>query len=413
MMYRDLEGAYSNFIVGVQYAQAPTCSQMRAFLAGLCQTWSQLCLQVYEHRELRPLAQITYENVVDTVETDFPTVDAAAASILHDYNSLVFPLGVASPLWRIVLYRETVFFVCNHVLFDGTSGKIFHDHLAAFMQDPKSSDSHLLFSLGNGFSIDPSPIALLSSLMPPKTWKAPAAVSNAYPNFEESLLDSPLFRHRSTFHHISKKDTAKLLELARANDIKLTALLYGAVNAALAAADILPDAPLTTLIPVNMRPFVGDKSREYPYALLFGKWVPAVDKCTIPPPGPSPAMWLFCQEFQSGLARAIPQSFYPMGAGEYAFEANPDVPMLSMKTLASRAKNINPTHTTAMSNIGALRSPLVLRAWFDQPTVDAAFACHIIGANGLSLNLMGHRGISETHYKNYVAAVIAAIDALL
>lgn len=421
MMHRDLEGVYSNFIVAAKYKTPLSNAILSSFLSDLCSKWSQMVLQVYNKDTLKPLKSISYNQAIENLSSrKYESDEVAVTAILREFNNLQFDLGVESPLWKVLIYKNIVFFICNHVLFDGTTGKVFHQLYADFLDSNSTikCESDLIFDLKYhpNFKIDKSPIELITNMLPPNDWKPPPTIANAIPEFDLKLMDQPIYNHHSTNYQIPNNDTIKIIQAARKHGVKLTAVLYGLMTSSLSSTGLLKNGgdKLTTLIPINLRPFVNDKSKEYPFALLFGKWVPAVDIETIPKSFKYQGFWDYCQTFQSGLNKAIPQSFYPIGYAENSFLEDKRVPMIGMKKLASLEKNLNPTHCFAMSNIGALTSSKCERAWFDQPMVDSAFACHVIGSpQVLTLNFMAHRGIPDNDYQLYVNSSIECIKSFI
>lgn len=427
MTYRDIVGAYSNFVIAAQYTTKLDKSTLLPFLSKLCLDYPQMTLQIKNLKSVYPLETISYDQVVSEIPVDSSkTINEAVADICQTLTREQFEFGVELPLWRLVIYDQVLFVVCQHSILDGNAGKLFHDLYVKYLDSlpsvssPDGQDGDPVFDLNSamqkGFEIGLSPPELLKHMKHPEGWLPPKGFHNAFPSFNEDLLSDPIYYHRSTFYNISPSNVQKLLQNCRENSFKLTSLLWGFVSVGLNDSGILANGGdcITTLIPINSRIFIDDPKTDHAMHLLFSKYIPGTSISTIPQLDETGEFVKYCQNFHKNLIDNIPTSWYGFAHTEEMFEKNPELPQKAMEFLASKEKNLSPTNTIAMSNVGGYKSERILNAWFDQPMVDAAVAAHIISSTaGVNINFMSHRAVSNEDYQEYIKAVTSVIEDYL
>lgn len=422
--YRDTTGAYSCFVVAAQYRQRPARADLLPFLTQLCEKYPQLTLQVREMDRLEPLDRIAYDQVVSQAEVPASQgndrTSAAVTEIMQTLTREQFAFGVDQPLWKLVIWEDVLFFSCQHTILDGTAGKRFHDMFAEYLEntDFEPSESDLIFDLSkvSRFNIGKSPPDLLQHMGHPEGWQPVKFNPNAVPIFDKQLLFQPIYYHRSTVYNISPENVQKLLQRARQMGVKLTSLLFACVSIGLKNSGILVDGGdcITSLIAINARIFIDDPETDHAMHLLFSKFVRETPLSSIPMLD-TPEFEKYCLQIQSDLTASFPESWYSFSYNEELFKQDPSKPKRDMENLVTEQKNLSPSQTLTMSNIGTYKSDLILNAWFDQPVVDAAFSAHIISSKigGLNINFISHRAVRLEDYTKFIRNATEIIEHYL
>ena len=424
---RTEHGIYYNFCVAATYSTTLTKDTILHVLAILCRRFPHFSLLVDTTTDPSSLPSCTYRPSWDVskqkglVDVFHAGDDATVESVLTHYNNTrVFHYtNLDTPLWKVALLESenTLFFVTDHTYFDGTAAKNFHelfaealDHLdehdKSFLVDttkfPPYPDPTVLMNFRSTHDL-PSPVA---AIVPP----------TCLPSFDEKLMLLQLPYHNSTLLQLSAADSKALLQKARANNTKLTALLYAIATKAVVplVADSQPGSMLKTMIPINTRPRVTSIPQDsdlLQFGLFFGKYFSVDDPVSIT----NGTLESISQDFQDRLLASIPHAMDDFEAFEV--KARKDNKLVDESMEAMYQRNGSPKTTLVMSNLGVVRSSSgqIKRVYFDQPMVDACFGLHFVSSqhDGLCINFTSHRAVPRDVYLQYVHNVRNYIGSLL
>ncbi|CAK7910120.1 hypothetical protein CAAN1_21S02124 [[Candida] anglica] len=258
---RNLEGYYTNFNVSARYSRKLTAEVLSNALQHLINNEIILSLNFFRcegstrqddhcangaNFELRSVSNFKFNDVVS-----FETVDRIDASVFQDLNSLICPVNVELPLWRIVVYEskeddsQHVCIYFEHALFDGSSGVQFHRDIASAL-DLDDTATTVVETFSTSKSCDSIPKACEdttdlfdASLSAKLSFFAqkyiPTWTSKIYTHVQSLVYPaepkSPeVFKYGSTVYgtknyelfHLNSNDLNKVVEFCRENKIAIT-----------------------------------------------------------------------------------------------------------------------------------------------------------------------------------------------
>lgn len=425
---------YYAFCVAADYTTPLSRDAILATLAVLCRRFPHFSLQVDTSTvpprcTCMPKWDLAKQpGLVDVFSgaDDDVTHPNTVEAILKHYNDVpVFRYADKdTPLWKVALLEKTntLFFVTDHVYFDGTAAKNFHvlfDEALTQTRQPGAERSLLVDT--SVFDTYPDPTVLMN--FDPAAKPAPASTPDAptlFPVLDEKIAAAqPLPAHNSTIVHLSAKDSQALVNRARANNTKLTALLY-----AVAAKSVVPlvdkaavaasGAKLKAMIPINTRPLVTSlpqNSDVLQFGLMFGKYFAIEDPATVV----QSTLEELSASFQSRLQANIPHA--ADGYEVFEADARKNFQLVDESMASLYERNLSPKTTLAMSNLGVLKSASghVGKVYFDQPMVDACFGVHFCSSSeaGLSITLNSHRAVPKDVYLQFVNSFTSYIASLV
>ena len=427
---------YYSFCVAADYTTPLTKASILAALAVLCRRFPNFSLQV-DTTTVPPQCICMpkwdlnkHPGLIDVFSgaDDDVTHPNTVEAILKHYNDVpVFSYADKdTPLWKVALLEKTntLFFVTDHVYFDGTAAKNFHvlfDEALTQIQKPGAGAEHSLLVDTSTFDTYPDPTVLMNFDPSPKTASdSTPDAPTLFPALDvEIAAAKPLPVHNSTIIHLSAEDSQALVNKARANNTKLTALLY-----AVAAKSVVPlvdkavlassGAKLKAMIPINTRPLVTSlpqNSDLLQFGLMFGKYFAIEDPDTVL----ESTLEQLSASFQSRLQANIPHA--ADGYEVFEAEARKNFQLVDESMVSLYERNLSPKTTLAMSNLGVLKSVSgrVGKVYFDQPMVDACFGVHFCSSSGagLSINLNSHRAVPKDVYLQFVHNVRLYIASLV
>ena len=357
-------------------------------------------------------------NLVDVLHAgENNTVQSVMA---HYNNRRVFDYAnTHMPLWKVALLESenTLFFITDHAFFDGTAARNFHELFAEALDHLVEYDK-FFFVDTTKFLPYADPTVLMNFQSTPDT-SSPFSVALPPPcisSFDKKLMTSPLPYHNSTFLQLSAADSKALIQKARANNSKLTALIYAIANKAVVplVAGSPPGSMIKTMIPINTRSRVTSIPQEsdiLQFGLFFGKYFSVEDPVTVA----SCSLESISKAFQSRLLASIPHAMDDYEVFERKALKNNKLVDDSMQAMYER--NGSPRTTLMISNIGVMKnaSGQIKQAYFDQPMVDACYGLHLVSSQqgGLSINVASHRAIPQDVYLQYVHNVRSYIKSVV
>lgn len=408
---------YYSFTVAATYKTRLSKQKILESLTIICNRFPQFSLHVdvsdnsISYLPTYDLSKI--DGLIDIYQNE------ALDNVIAKYNDeRTFQFNEMKPLWKVVLLtdKNTLLFVVDHTFFDGTAAKNFHYQFADALQ--KSSPSVFIIDTSN-FDEYPDPTVLMGF---GKGLKIPAVVVSSLqpelptvlPTFDNNLSDLPMPSHNSNFFHISAKDSSKLIDMARSNDTKLTALMYAIATKCLISLPTMYTEEKTlfkTMIPINTRSHVKSLPQDsdiLQFGMFFGKYFHGDDPKYLT----EKSLVDISQNFQSKLTENMPKAMDDYEIFEEKASSDFSLVDQSMKDLFDR--NMSPKTTLVMSNLGILNSTEIQQCYFDQPLVDACFAFHFISSTrgGITINLESHRYIPKNIHLQYVQNVETFINAL-
>ncbi|KAG0689916.1 RNA polymerase II elongation factor [Pichia californica] len=363
-----------------------------------------------------PSWDLSTTDIIDIYEGTNNDKDKTIQSIINKYNnSRLFHYQDMKPLWKIAFLKEsnTLFFLMDHTFFDGTAAKNFHYIFANSLHESSTINSLIVDT--KKFKEYPDPTILLGFNNETKPSISDLSITTL-PPFDQSLMNTPLPIHNNTFYNISSKDSLKLIEIARSNNTKLTALLYAiAAKSIISLSSIkLENTTFKTMIPINTRPKVlkinpNIDTNLIQFGQFFGKYFHLDDPIKIL----NDSIKEISNYFQSKLNLNVSHAMDDFEVFEFKALKNPLLIDESLQQLYDR--NSKPKTTLVMSNLGVLNSKDINKIYFDQPMVDACFGLHFISSSeaGICINFTSHRAVKREDYLTYVSNVKNHIDSIL
>lgn len=399
---------YSNYRILVEHKNEITPGNLYHALAIMVYKYSALTMDVVisDNKLGHSFVfadKVKFGDVVEFIDDEkYDGIDAPLL-ILDEYQSEVFIYGTNKPLWRCkVINKKYLLFYCDHLLFDGTSGKNFHSEVEKEMSNlelketirPITKDS-LLFDLSmtdpEEYQLIPSPTNLIDYN---SSWRyiiykvcvelLPAKISNLIkyyfgrnPYRKNLCYQSLDFKSiKSSMENINKcvsislgsTDLETLITKCRTKNAKLTSLLI--VLAHDSSRKILNRLgerykykDTSTSVPINIRRFINlekGKKLSTNYSTLFGLYMghleidlPAIAKF-------EKLDWNLVKYLNDYIHDNIDES--PLDLGLLRF-VNP-------KAFIVEHYKQERKYTLEVSNLGqfTFENSNIINAWFDQPS---------------------------------------------
>lgn len=421
---RTEHAVYFNYVVAADYQNITLSKDLiLKNLSILCNKYPQFSLHidnkikgVLPKCSYLPSWDLSTTDIIDIYEGINNDKDKTIQSIINKYNnSRLFHYQDMKPLWKIAFLKEsnTLFFLMDHTFFDGTAAKNFHYIFANSLHESSTINSLIVDT--KKFKEYPDPTILLGFNNETKPSISDLSITTL-PPFDQSLMNTPLPIHNNTFYNISSKDSLKLIEIARSNNTKLTALLYAiAAKSIISLSSIkLENTTFKTMIPINTRPKVlkinpNIDTNLIHFGQFFGKYFHLDDPIKIL----NDSIKEISNYFQSKLNLNVSHAMDDFEVFEFKALKNPLLIDESLQQLYDR--NSKPKTTLVMSNLGVLNSKDINKIYFDQPMVDACFGLHFISSSeaGICINFTSHRAVKREDYLTYVSNVKNHIDSIL
>lgn len=386
---------YYNFIVGAEYKVPLTKDIILDTVARLCWKYPQLSLRVDGYNSIYSQSYTVDDVFIDVVETG-DVAEICQKYTLHKFN---FD-DIDKPLFKLiyVIDTNTIFFIADHIYFDGTSGKNFHILFAKELEN-RNTALATRFINTSGFNEFPDPTKLLNFQ---KRYKSDTNTTESWmPKLDTDLMELPMPVHRSTMITISSEQTKKLLQFARSNDVKLTSLLQS-ISVKCITRLYKSDGVFKTLIAVNSRPYIECKDVYKEFGILFGKYVNESTVEDIKSTGVVELSQVFQKALNDNKESATKDAeiFETLAMEDYSI----------VEKVMDRLVAINdkPSIGLVISNLGNIDSPMISSVYFDQPMVDTSFSLHVVSCTdgGMTLNCTSHRAINKYIYQEYVDSFI-------
>lgn len=316
--WRTKLGFFSGFRVLSEHSIKLTPALVYHAVSLLCYKYSVFVTDVFpiENTEfgygLGLVDEVKFSDVVEFINDETLTPN----KILDNYINTKFKYSNNKPLWKLTIINEKyALFFCDHVLFDGTSGKNFHTEFAKIIgqgippiaaQFFKGLDSVVF----QKFEIDPKEYLVLPSPTDLIKYEgtrlsliyrlilalAPKSISNwikylfdghkyakilSYDtlSYRECAL-IPEKASSSRIVHLNKDKLDSLLKVCKLNDVKLTALLITISHISLGKFIGEQGRDSNIVIPVDIR-FLIDEKKAYNlnpnFTSTFGNYVGSVN----------------------------------------------------------------------------------------------------------------------------------------
>lgn len=340
--------------------------------------------------------------------------------ILDSTYDTYFTYGNNKPLWKLqIINKKFILFYCDHIIYDGTSGKNFHIELSkelCISAPSITSNSYhgldsILFQKSmidfDSYQLIPSPpqiidyngsfgltlYKLLVALTPEtfSKWLKRWLDGNPYSKmmnydtitYKECKL-VPNEKSTCRIIHLTQNQLNSLLKVARAHQIKLTSLIIMLGNLSCAKYITGKDNDIVVGVPVNMRPLIQEETANKlcnNFSSLFGLYVGVlfVDL---------PAMSKLCPDgnINWDLVKYVNgyiHDNFKTAPVDYGLLRFTDIKQYIVETHEKNEK-----YAFEISNLGMIPSENsnIVNAWFDQPT--QIFSVNMIStANGANLAL--------------------------
>lgn len=441
--WRTVLGHYTSYRVVAEYDEKLSIEEVYSAVTNMMKGQSHLAVDIVSDNNnnfghsIVLLDSVKLGDVVEFVDDESLN---DVSKLLNKYHSEIFKFGEKKPLWRlkIVNGKYAVFF-CDHILFDGTSGKNFH---IEFSKGLKLSVPEVLVDLDsevfNKSSIDlstyffaPSPTLLLKADGPLSyiiytlfTRLAPKCISNWIRDWFEgnpyakqlqyetiSYKQLQLFPNEeniSTVLNIDPTKTSALLKLSREHGVKLTSLLVILFHLSIVKVIPKESKDTVTSIPVNMRPYLKEAEIQKlgpTFTSLYGLYVgavninlPSIDKICLE----GKVNWDVVRYVNDEIHQNVEKGSFIIGllrfvnGKQFTIDKHEKQEKLSLE----------------ISNLGMIppSSDNILDAWFDQP--GEVFSANVISTatNGANLVL---RCVNNSYLDKFKAGIEEEIEKLL
>lgn len=412
---------YFNYTVAADYKTVLSKDLILKTLTILCNKYPQFSLHIdnsvkgklpiCSYLKNWDLSQL--DDILDIYENE--SID----SIISKYNNKrLFNFNDLKPLWKIALLKDsnTLFFLMDHTFFDGTAAKNFHYQFANNLNFSSTINSFIIDTTKFIDYPDPTVLMGFDSNFKPKINNTTIELPTLLPPFDNLLMKLPLPFHNSTLYHISAKNSKKLIEISRLNDVKLTALLYAIASKSIVQIPHLDkdNTLFKTMIPINTRPLVKSLNSNInteliEFGLFFGKYFHLDNPLDIL----NNSIKEISNYFQAKLNENLSHAMDDFQIFEFKGRENPLLVDESLKTLYDR--NNSPKTTLVMSNLGMIKSNEIGKVYFDQPMVDACFGLHFISSSesGICINFTSHRAVKKEDYLTYIENTKKFINELI
>jgi hypothetical protein len=387
---RARKGIYNNFIVAAEYLIPLSKEILINAVTSLCQKYPHFSLRVEEYKSVFAQPYTIDDSFIEILST------GTVSDICEKFTLYQFKYhNIHEPLFKVIYadHLNAVFFVTDHVYFDGTAAKNFHYHLANSL-GVNTVDKFINTTKFN-FYPDPTKILNFQEKHSQKT----IVKESLKPDLDQNLLNMPMSKHNSTFIYLPAEDTKKLINSARENNTKITSL-FQAIGAKIIANLINSENIFKSTVAINTR-FKIELTPDYinltQFGIFYGKYFNETNSNDIR----KLDIITLSQIFQGKLSENMENAMQNAEISEAIASKDYNFVDQTMQNLFNR--NDKPEVTFAISNLGVLSSSIIGKTYFDQPMVDSSFALYIISSDsGLTLNIASHRAIPAELYKQFV-----------
>lgn len=317
--WRTVNNFYTNYRILVEYSIDLTPEKLYYALSKLLYKHSPLTMDIMPCKNLSSLGYgfTILDNIKlnDIVEFINDTNLNNAEKICDKFQYEHFIYGTGKPLWRLkVINSKYILFYCDHILFDGTSGKNFHTKLSnelnhdipsiisekfngldsLVFQKSLADESYQIFPSSTSIIDYSGPILktvykLLVELLPKplsnliRYWFSKNPYSRILSYEELQLKDVKTksnLEHCCKILNLSSNETNSLIKLCRSKNVKLTSLIVILAN--ISAGKFISDSGKDTItsIPVNIRGNINEKKAKCiykHYTSLFGLYMSVIN----------------------------------------------------------------------------------------------------------------------------------------
>ncbi|TID17269.1 hypothetical protein CANINC_004033 [Pichia inconspicua] len=388
---------YSNCRIVAEYNLLLSEETVFNALERMLRTFPQLCTTISRNGDNAHLIHsLLFKDVVEFIEDDClndPEV------MLNKFHNDAFEFSGDNVVWKLkVINKKFLMFYFDHILYDGGSGKNFHEEFSKALASPdgksilkyRNSDS-LVFQRSNcePYNIMPSPSQIIDyssswggliytffmMLAPSFITKFIRRMFDQHPyakllsykrlSLSSTGLISDHIGSRCKVFHIPTYDLKGLLKLCTKNGVKLTSLI--ATISQMSLGNIIKTNEDTKIdIPVDIRKFIKEdkgKALSPKFSNVFGLFmsavqvdVPSVNKLQID----DGLNWNFVSYVHNKIHNEIP--FSPRLVGLLKFVDPKKFVMDKIKN-----KEIGNLEVSNLGVISPQGSAHIVNVWFDQP----------------------------------------------
>lgn len=395
---------YSNYRILVEYNEELTPEKIYHALTRMLYKYSALTMDLMPSKKndlgyrFVLVDEVKLGDVVEFIDDDR---FASVQEILNSYHEVGFSYGTNKPLWRLkVIQKKYILFFCDHILYDGTSGKNFHIELSKEIANgiPKIISGSfkglesIIFSKSmvdfSTYQIQPAPVhlfdynrpygvmlfKLLIVLLPVKLSNIVRYWFSGSPYY--NILAYNELDYKSLRHHPGKSSSCRiisldsfqlnsLLKVARLHNVKLTSLLLVLANMSFGRFVASSGKDTLNSIPVNIRRIIDMEAGHRlckNFSTLFGLYVgdirirlPCINKLC-----PDDQLnWSLVSYVNKTIHDEVPNSHIILGFLRF----------VNVKSFIVEEYKKETKSSFEISNLGQIAATHknIIGAWFDQP----------------------------------------------
>lgn len=434
--WRTNKNYYTNYRILVEYSIDLTPEKLYYALSKLLYKHSPLTMDIMPCKNLSSLGygftileNIKLNDIVEFINDD--TLDNAE-EICNKFQYEHFIYSTGKPLWRLkVINSRYILFYCDHILFDGTSGKNFHiklsnelnNEIPSIVSQKFNGLDSLIFQkslVEESYQVFPSPTDIINYSGPILTtiYKLlvellPKNLSNLIKywfskNPYSRILSYEEIQYRDVKINSNLEDCCKIInlnsdeinsiiKLCRSKNVKLTSLMVILANMSAGKFINGLGKDTVTSIPVNIRGSIDEKKAKNiykHYTSLFGLYMsvvnielPSINKIC-----PNDEVnWSTVQYVNNFIHNNVKISPMEIGLLRY----------IDVKDYVIERYRKKEMPTIEISNLGMIggEHKNIVNAWFDQPS--QIFSINMISTqNGTNMVLRSQNPEWANGFKN-------------
>lgn len=446
--WRTHLGHYTNYrILGEYDVESVTANSLSYALSTMLNKFSALTMNLKPVTIESPTGfgyhlvdKVFLSDVVDFIELSEETCNPEF--ILNNFTHERFYYGNNKPLWKLKVFNyKYILFYCDHLLYDGTSGKNFHIELSKSLLDFQTVRSEESCDLNSvvfdkstidfgKYQVIPDPTKVINYTPPVLTTiyelimaLAPKPIrrflyywTSGNPYVKQMSLNNLSYKECKLFPdetstvkiiHLESAKVKSLIKIARDHDVKLSSLLIILANLSFSQFIKNEGQDSKYSIPVDIRFKVDDKKGGElcpNFSKLFGLYVgcvviemPEISKLC--PDGKLD--WDIVKYVNDQIHDNREASAYVVSLLRFVNRKKFLQEKVEEKDLA----------TFELSNLGVVDNNKTLsQLWFDQPP--ELFSCNVISTKtgGINLTL---RCVNEQWVNAYFETMKNYIDSML
>lgn len=395
---------YSNYRILVEYNEELTTEKVYHALTRMMYKYSALTMDLMPSstskfgHQFVVVDEVRLSDVVEFIQNDKL---ANVEEILEKYHKESLRYGKNKPLWRLkVINGKYALFFCNHILYDGTSGKNFHIELSKEIANgiPKiisgsfTGLDSIVFEKSmvefDQYQLPPSPVDIidynkpysgllyivLAALLPTKLsnlikrWFSgnPYTSILAFDEVEyKSFRSDPKNTSSSRVINLDSFQLNSLIKTARLHNVKLTSLITVLAHISMGKFIASSGKDTVTSIPINIRGSIKmEKANKLcnNFSPLFGLYMgairlqlPSINKLC--PDGQ--INWSLATFVNKYIHENISTSRLLLGVLKF----------INIKRFIVKEHEKEKKATFELSNLGQIGAEHknIIGAWFDQP----------------------------------------------